>query len=426
VVVGKKTRLALGLVLVAVPEVVMAQGVPRGEAGRGTTVLNRAREDFDPVGVRLGAFRLNAAADLGIGYDDNLFGTRRNRTADGYAMLGTGGEIRSDWSRHAVGASARIEQRRYFEETNQDWTDYAVGLFGRYDVNAQTNFEARYNRVQEHLDTVSVDVQQSGAGRPVPYVFDEVQLQGTTRFNRLGVTAIGNYRTYAFDNVDVGGTPAAGTADAGQFSRFDFDSWIGALGVSYEIGPGRFVNVIGRYQDIRYDQAAQSGRDSKTYEGLVGFTYDFDGVWQARVAAGYRQRDYEGPGIKNLSGPAFEGEVTYQPTLLTTLRLSGRRTIEESIRNNAVSFTRTQAAFNVDHEYLRNVILGAELGVDRREYDSPNEQATDGFAILSARWLINRRLSLVGSYQHVRRLDASAGVEEYDRNLVQVRLRIAL
>jgi hypothetical protein len=55
---------------------------------------------------------------------------------------------------------------------------------------------------------------------------------------------------------------------------------------------------------------------------------------------GYRERDYEGVGIKNLSGPAFEGEVTYQPTLLTTLRLSGRRTIEESIRNNAVSFTR--------------------------------------------------------------------------------------
>jgi hypothetical protein len=57
-------------------------------------------------------------------------------------------------------------------------------------VNAQTNFEARYNRVQEHLDTVSIDVQQSGAGRPVPYVFDEVQLQGTTRFNRLGITGI--------------------------------------------------------------------------------------------------------------------------------------------------------------------------------------------------------------------------------------------
>ncbi len=423
--VGKKTKLAFGLVLIAVPEIVMAQGVPRGETARGTTVLNRAREDFDPVGVRLGAFRLSAGAELGLGYDDNLFGTRRNRTADGYANWALDGDIRSDWSRHAVGATARVEQRRYIEETNQDWTDYSVGLFGRYDVNAQTNFEARYNRVQEHLDTVSIDVQQAGAGRPVPYAFDELQLQGTTRFNRLGVTVLGNYRNYSFDNVDVGSTaPAA--ASAGQFSRFDFDSWIGALGLSYEVGPGRFVNVIGRYQDIRYEEAAQSSRDSKTYEGLVGFTYDFDGLYQVRVAVGYRQRDYEGPGIKSLSGPAFEGEITYQPTLLTTLRLSGRRTIEESIRNNAVSFTRTQATFNVDHEYLRNVILGLELAIDRREYEQPTERATDGVGILSARWLINRNLSLVGSYQHVRRLDASAGVDEYDRNLVQLRLRYAL
>jgi hypothetical protein len=91
-----------------------------------------------------------------------------------------------------------------------------------------------------------------------------------------------------------------------------------------------------------------------------------------------------------------------------------------------VSFTRTLGQVNVDHEYLRNVILGAEVAVDRREYDNPNQQATDAIGVLSARWLINRNLALVGSYQHVRRLSASAGFEEYDRNLVQLRLRIAL
>ncbi len=72
------------------------------------------------------------------------------------------------------------------------------------------------------------------------------------------------------------------------------------------------------------------------------------------------------------------------------------------------------------------MILGLEVGLDRREYEQPSEQATDGFAILSARYLLNRNVSLVGSYQHSRRLDSSAGVQEFDRNLVQLRLRIAL
>lgn len=423
---ARKSGVVFAAVLIATPGLVLGQGVPRGEAARGTTVLNRERADFDPIGVRLGAFRANAAAELGIGYDDNIFGTRR-RTSDGYGILAAEGDIRSDWSRHAVGGSASVEQRRYWSETEQNWTDYSVGLFGRYDVNADTNVEARLNRVQEHLDTFSIDVQEADLARPVPYAYTEAQVQATTRFNRIGLTGIINYRDYSFEDVEFSGPPPApGAADPGRLSRFNFESWIGAVGVSYQLSPGRFVNLIGRYQDIRYEEAAQSGRNSKTWEGLVGFTYDFDGIYAVRAAVGYRQRDYEGAGIRSLSGPAFEGELTYQPTLLTTLRLSGRRTIEESIRNNAVSYVRTQAAFNVDHEYLRNVILGVELQLDRREYEQPTERATDGVAILSARWLINRNLSLVGSYQHVRRLDNSTGVEEYDRNLVQVRLRVAL
>jgi hypothetical protein len=407
-------------------EIAHAQGVPRGEASRGVTVANRARADFDPVGIRLGSFRWDAAAELGLGYDDNLFGSRRNRRSDGYATwLGETG-VRSDWSQHAVGINGRVEQRRYFENTALDWTDYSVGGFGRYDITPDTNVEARFNRVQEHLETSSIDVQQAGLTRPVPYAYNEAQLQGQTRFNRLGVLALGNFRNYNFDNVDLGPAAVPGAARPGDVSRFDFNSWLGAVGLSYEIGPGRFVNLIGRFQDITYDNSAQSARNSKTWETLAGFTYDFDGIWAARIAVGYRQRDYEGRGIKNLSGPAFEGEVTWQPTQLTTFGLGARRTIEESIRNNAVSYTRTQAQVKVDHEYLRNVILGLEVGVDRREYDSPNQQATDGYAILSSRWLINRNLSLVGSYQHARRLDASSGIQDFDRNLVQVRLRYAL
>jgi hypothetical protein len=419
-------RVAAGLGILLLPSMVEAQAVPRGEAARGVTVANRAREDFDPIGVRLGGFRADAALELGVGYDDNIFGSRRNREGDGYGTWVGEAGIQSDWSRHAIGLTGRVEQRRYIDNNDLDWTDYAVGAFGRYDVNADTNVELRLNRVQEHLETSSIDVQEAGLTRPVPYVYNEAQVQGQTRFNRIGVLVLGNYRDYNFENVDVGPALAPGAPRPGDISRFDFRSLLGALGLTYEIGPGRFVNLIGRYQDISYDETAQRGRDSQTWEVLAGFTYDFDGIWAARGAVGYRQRDYEGAGLKNLSGPAFEGEVTWQPTLLTTVGFGVRRTIEESIRNNAVSYTRTQGQVKVDHEYLRNVILGLELGADRRDYDQPNEQATDGYAILSARWLINRNLSVTASYQHVRRLDASAGVDEYDRNLLQVRLRIAL
>ena len=118
--------------------------------------------------------------------------------------------------------------------------------------------------------------------------------------------------------------------------------------------------------------------------------------------------------------------MIYQPTLLTTLSAGIRRTIEESIRNNAVSYTRTRGQIRADHEYLRNVILSAEIGADYREYEQPTEDATDGYALLQARWLLNRNLSLVGSYQFATRLQSSGNIQDFDRNLFLLRLRLAL
>ena len=425
-----RLRIIAGLALSFLPIVAQAQALREG-AARGVTVANRQREDFDPIGVRLGGFRLDAAAELGLGYDDNLFATRRDRRSDGFGSWGGEAALQSDWSTHAIGLTGRVEQRRYFDNDRLDWTDYAIGAFGRYDITPDTSVAARLSRVQEHLDVSSVDVQQSEQqlgprGRPIPFSYNEAQLQGQTRFNRLGVVLLGNWRGYSFEDVDLGPAPAPGQPKPGDYSRLDFDSALASLALNYELAPGRFVNLITRYQDIRYARSEQSGRDSQTWEVLGGFTYDFDGVWAFRGAVGYRQRDYEGAGIKNLSGPAFEGEVTWQPTQITTVSFGARRTIEESVRNNAVSYTRTQGQVRVDHEYLRNVILSAELGLDRRDYEDPNEHATDGYGILSARWLINRNLSLVGSYQHSRRLDSSSTIEEYDRNLFLLRLRVAL
>ena len=108
------------------PLLAEAQPVPRGTTERGQTVATRPRADFDPLGVRLGAFRATAAAELGLGYDDNIFGTRSGTVADGFGSWLAEGGLQSEWSQHAVGASARIEERRYLDEGKQDWTDYSL------------------------------------------------------------------------------------------------------------------------------------------------------------------------------------------------------------------------------------------------------------------------------------------------------------
>lgn len=411
---------ALGLVLIvgASGSPAQAQTFPPEATARGVTVETRPRPEFDPLGVRIGAFRLDAAAAGGLGYDDNVFATRRDRTGDGFANWRLDAGLTSDWTRHAVGVTASYEETRYFSETILNWRDWSTGVFGRLDIGSNSNVEARYNHLRLHLDASSVDVQQAGLARPAPYDVDELQISGLTRLNRLFLTGILNYRIYQFEDVSLDGVVS-------PLSLNDYKTWLLALGSGYALAPGRLVTLIGRIQDIRYDDQASRGRDSFTWEILTGFQYDFDGVWQARIGIGYRQRNYDSPQIKNLEGLALEGEVIWVPTQLTTVTLGARRTVEESISLNQVSYTRTLVQARVDHELLRNVILGVELGFDRRDYET-DLRASDLYTILSGRWLINRNMSLSASYQFVTRIEAKGGAQEYYQNLFQVRLRFAI
>ena len=402
------------------------------EVQRGVTVETRPRPDFDPLGVRLGGFRVDGFLESGVGYDSNVFGRRRAIIDDFYATETGNVTVSSDWTRHAVGASANIDARQFFNRTELNWTDWNLGGFGRYDIDAQTNVEARYRHYREHLDVFNFDVQSAFVGqapavggqalgtfKPVPFDSDEVQVSGTTRFNRLGLTAIGLYRTFQFEDVDINNVRQ-------RTSLNNFNTTIGALAASYAFTPGRFVTGTVRLQDISYENAVSRPRDSFTWVALAGFEYDFDGVWAARIALGYQQREYRSPLIKTLEGPALEGRLSWSPSQLTTVTLNVARTIEESIRRDAVSYQRTTGGIRVDHEFLRNVVLGAEIRADRREYEQPNETATDGVIQVSGRWLLNRSVSLTGTYSYNRRIEATGQAEEYSRNLFQVRLRVAL
>lgn len=396
-----------------------AQSIDPRETARGVTVTTRPRPDFDPLGVRLGSFRLDAAMEGGLGFDSNVFGVKSGVKSSGFASEAGTFSLNSDWTQHALGTSGMVSARQYFTQSILDWTDFNIGGFGRYDFSAYTNLEAQYRHYREHLDVYNFDVQTAGITKPVPYNSDEFQVTGSTRFNRLGLLATGIYRTFDFQDANLGGTNV-------PVSQQSFNTAIGAVAASYAVAEGRFINAIMRFQDITYTNSVSSGRDSFTYEALVGFQYDFDGVWQGRGAIGWRHRDYRSPTIKPLEGLAVEGSLIWVPTQLTNVTFTVARTIEESIRQNAVSYTRTRGGVRVDHELLRNVILTGDVRVENRDYPSPKQTATDVVFTAGARWLINRNLSLNGSYSYARRVEATGGATEYDRNVFEIRLRVAL
>lgn len=387
-----------------------------GDEARGITVATRPRPEFDPLGVRLGAFQLDASAESGIGYDDNLLGTERNRQGDTFIGSTLLASLRSQWSTHALGLTARVDDQRYLQRSGLNWRDWSVEASGRYDIDSVSALDMRVTHRRGHLSVQSLDVQQAGLTEPVEFDEDIVRLGATTQFNRLTLTGFGQARWVRFDDVDAGG---------GASATSDYDAYSGGVTGAYLLSPGRAATLTLRTEDVRGRGAAGRQLDSTSYEALGGFAYDFDGVYQAAIGVGYVRRDFDG-NRRALSGLGIDGRLIYAPSQLTTLSFTVRRGIDDSVRAGGQSFMRTAVTARVDYEVQRNVIAGLEVTYDRREYRDPSQRATDLVGTLAVQWLINRNLAVVASYQHAVRIGASAGIEEYNQNVVQVRLRVSL
>jgi len=395
-----------------------AQTVRPEDTARGVTVATRLRPDYDPASVRLPGLRLDAAVEGGAGFDDNLLPGRGARRSGAFATESLAVSAGTTWTRHALGLSATQSTRQYVQDSELNWTDYGVIASGRYDIGRASWLAFRYEHQRGHIEVDNFDLQREGSLVPVPFDTDVANLAGRAEINRVRLGASADLRAFRYEDVTFRGF-------RDQVSTSDRREATGEVTADYRFLPDRYVLTLFRVQDIRYDRTGQRGRDSLTLEAQAGLDYALTGLWRARFLFGYRERDYEGAGIRSLSGPAFEAQVTYLPSQLTTLNLTLQRTIEESIRVASVSYTRTAARLTVDHELFRNVVLTGELRAERRDYAREGNVA-DVIGIAAARVQLNRTTSLVATYQHTERLEAPAGVSEYGRNQVQLRLRFSL
>ena len=410
---------ALALLAAALPAAAQGQTTPPRTDPQAMTVAGRPRPELDPLGVRLGGFRLDAMAELRPGYDSNLLGQAGRAPESTYGGTAGAASLNSNWTQHAVGASAQVASQQYLRHRALDWHDWSAGTQGRYELGQGSSVEARYRHYREHLDVYSYDVQGAGIARPVPFTSDELQLTAVARLNRYRLISGASYRTYRYEDLREAGV-------VNPLSRQSFNAAAGTLGGSYEVAPGRHATATVRLQDISHLDSSARARDSLTAEALLGVQYDFDGVWQGRAAFGWRRRDYQGATLRPLSGPAAELALTWLPSGMTTVGLSLARTVEESIQPNAVSYTRSVMQLRVDHEWRRNVILSAEAGLDNRDYQVTHQNATDLRLAIGPRWMVNRRLTLSAGYTNIQRLWSSTRGSEFGRHLVEMRLRAAL
>ena len=144
----------------------------------------------------------------------------------------------------------------------------------------------------------------------------------------------------------------------------NFDQYAGITRIGYEIDPGMkpFVEVQGdqRIHDEQFDRNGLE-RDSTGITGKLGTAVDLFGSLTGEMALGYVDRKYQDPTLPNVTGVIADGTLIWQPTGLTTAKLTASSQVYETVLAGASGELSRDVNLEVDHAF-RTWLIGSLRG----------------------------------------------------------------
>lgn len=380
---------------------------------RNVSVRDRARPGYDPVGVRAGAFTVFPEASVTGTFNDNIFATDTNTESDFITTLAARVSAASNWSRHSLNLRAGLAQQLYADNNDEDRFDWDVGGDGRIDITRDTNIGAGLSYAQLHEDRGAPNA-IGLAAEPTEYSLFRANVGLNHRFNRVTTGVGATYANYDYDTVPLigGGTLNQDFRDREEYTQF--------VRLGYDVSPDTNVYVRGTLNQREYDQkppAVALNRDSDGYAVVGGADFRLTNLAQGGVYVGYQTQDYDDPTLPEIDGLAFGANVDWFVTTLTTVRFEAASSIEETIAAGASGYTDNSAGIRVDHELMRNVILGGSASFANQNFEGIARDDDVVRAGLGVDYLLNRNFSLRLGYDYTDR-DSSVTGLDYTRNEV--------
>lgn len=373
---------------------------------RNVSVGERPHPGYEALGIREGPFMLWPKLAVSSEYSDNIFATGSDTVADGITHITPEIDLTSTWSRHSLQAYVRGTFNQYWQNSNQNTDDFAVGAKGQLDVQrtAQINGGVDYSRQTEPRTSAATE------GNPFPIQYDQtaLNLSGSKEFNRLRVSARVDWSNYDYLNR------------AGNFPQDDRnrDVTIGTVRADYAVSPDTalFLEVAGNDHDYKLSASPIINgtpefpdfvqRDSHGIQVLGGANFELGALVRGELAVGYLKQTYKDKTFSDVSGPGARIQLEWFPSQLTTVTVTGTRTIEDAGIIGASSYLSSNFGVKVDHELLRNVILSANGGYGKDDYHGVSREDTHYIAGIGGTYLLNRNLGVTLGYSYFKQNSA--------------------
>lgn len=380
------------------------------------SVGNRARGDYDSLGVRAGSYFFYPYTLETFSYDDNVFASRTNESEDWVLISAPTLLMLSNWGQHQLDFKFGAVDYRHREFDSENRTDVFGQSDWRIDVSRDFNIAGTLGVAQLHEARGQSDT-PTAASEPVEYRKYDATLSLNKQFNRLSAHVGGGVERLDYDDVlSTGGINInEDVRDGNKFTA------VGKL--AYEFSPGFRFFGLAQGNERRYDEHVIDNRDSKGIEGRAGLEFEVTHLVTGEISGGYMMQDYDSAAFDNTTGYAFHGALTWNPTQLMTVNLSGDRIISETTVAAASGHVDTLVSASVDYEILRNLIGSPYVRYTIEDYQGVNREDKTLQAGVSLQMLLNRYMS-AGAYYAYTTKDSNDDTYDYDKNVVGGMLKV--
>jgi hypothetical protein len=294
-------------------------------------------------------------------------------------------------------------------------------LGGRLDI-GEDKLTLAAAHLAQHEDRGALDTIASD--RPIAFQIDDLRASYLTTGGPWRVEPSLQATNWTFDSTTIHGTPAS------QAYR-DRVVVQGGAKIDYEFAPLRRVIFVARVvgQDYTHTPIGQASPDSTSYQMLAGLDYDDDSVWHWRLLVGGEARRFTSKQYRPQNTLIAEAGVGWSPSGMTTVNATVSRETGDAEQQGVSGLVYTTARLTIDHEYLRDLLFRASLGLQNAEFFQGGHQAGTT-AGLGVTWVMNRSARLSFTYDqtdlHGSGIPTEAPISGYSRGLGLVTMRLGL
>jgi hypothetical protein len=407
------------LPLPVAPSGPQAPAAPGQPTVAGQTVATRPRPDYDPIGMRLGDFFWFPHGEVDELYNSNIFALP-SPTNDYITVLQPGFDLLSSLPRNAINLHAGAAAQFYARDPTQNTASGFVSADGRLDVDAQSGFFGNAQVAHLYIPRTSPN-SPGNAAEPETYNTQTAAFGYRQLGLRLGYEA--NLGVVAAQYNPI---PLVGGGSASQSTSNSIIPQA-TLRVSYELIPDYRAYVRASGSVYNYPNTLPGGVsfNSTVYRADAGLEILPRHLIFGEVYVGYLTQSFQSSSLPSTSTPDFGAHLVWNVTRLTTLNFNALRTFQTTnpTSGTGAGYLQSVVTASADHELRHNILLNAYAGFENDDYQGTSRADNIFSGGAAIRYLVNRKLFLVGSYSYQRRL--SSGINEgipYSQSIVMLRL----